>query len=29
LPALFFSTLEFLGLPPIELIKLSWGWTYS
>jgi PAS domain S-box-containing protein len=29
LPALFFSGLEFLGLPPIELIKLSWGWTYS
>jgi PAS domain S-box-containing protein len=29
LPALFFSTLEFLGLPPIELLKLSWGWRYS
>ncbi|MGD2092421.1 MAG: histidine kinase dimerization/phosphoacceptor domain -containing protein [Candidatus Aminicenantes bacterium] len=28
LPALLFSTLEFLGLPPIELIKVSWGWTY-
>jgi PAS domain S-box-containing protein len=29
LPALFFSTLEILGLPPIELLKLSWGWRYS
>jgi PAS domain S-box-containing protein len=29
LPALFFSTSEFLGLPPIELIKHSWGWSFS
>jgi PAS domain S-box-containing protein len=29
LPALFFSSLEFLGQPPIEIIKLSWGWRFS
>ena len=28
LPALFISGLEFLGVPPLEIIKASWGWTY-
>jgi len=27
-PALIFSSLEFQGVVPIELLKLSWGWTY-
>ncbi|NIM17328.1 MAG: PAS domain S-box protein [Candidatus Aminicenantes bacterium] len=29
LPALFFFALEVVGGPPVELIKLSWGWTYT